>query len=77
MLSELLVTLNIAKNTREASRFIKSGSVYLNGLRCANTDLHLVLIAPCALSIKPSNGLTAEPQRVILQITDEGYIENT
>ena len=68
MLSELLVFVEMTDSIRKANGLIKSGRVFIDNLRCANTDLHLVLIHPCTLSIRSLDDLTVTEKGVILDI---------
>jgi len=71
-LSELMVVVGLAETQRKAKAVIKKGDVYLDDIRCANTDLHLVLIHPCILSVRSTNKLTTTIDAVMLDIQQEG-----
>lgn len=42
-LTEILVDVGLCKSQRQATSMIKKGVVYVDGLRCANTDALLVI----------------------------------
>ena len=67
-LSELMVVVGLAETTRQAKGLIKKGNVFLDDVRCANTDLHLVIICPCILSIRSQKNLTTIVDAVMLDI---------
>lgn len=67
-LSELMVFVGLTSTTRQANGLIKKGIVFLDDIRCATTDLNLVLVHPCLLNVRSSEDLTTIIDGVILDI---------
>lgn len=72
-LSELMVFVGLTSTTRQANGLIKKGIVFLDDIRCATTDLNLVLVHPCLLNVRSSEDLTTIIDGVILDIQEGGF----